>query len=108
MRGRARAFYASLFSPDLTNAETHRMLRTELPTVSVGDRDRLELPLSLAELSEALRRIPTNKSLGTDRLIVEFYSGVATLFSPELRPEVLGVTEVVPGRLLDVRAYVED
>ncbi|CAM2112990.1 unnamed protein product [Caretta caretta] len=34
-------------------------------------------------------------------------AGVATLFSPELRPEVLGVAEVVLGRLLYVWACVE-
>ncbi|CAM2114726.1 unnamed protein product [Caretta caretta] len=34
-------------------------------------------------------------------------AAVATLFSPKLRPEVLGVAEVVPGRLLHVRACVE-
>ncbi|CAM2117787.1 unnamed protein product [Caretta caretta] len=34
-------------------------------------------------------------------------AGVATLFSPELRPEVLGVAEVMPGHLLHVRACVE-
>ncbi|CAM2095681.1 unnamed protein product [Caretta caretta] len=45
----------------------------EFPTVSAGDRDRLELPLTLAEFSEALRHMPTNKSLGMDGLTVEFY-----------------------------------
>ncbi|CAM2113259.1 unnamed protein product [Caretta caretta] len=30
--------------------------------VSVGDQDQLELPLTLVKFSEALRRIPTNKS----------------------------------------------
>ncbi|CAM2105228.1 unnamed protein product [Caretta caretta] len=34
-------------------------------------------------------------------------AGVATLFFPELRPEVLGVAEVVPGRLLHDQACVE-
>ncbi|CAM2112420.1 unnamed protein product [Caretta caretta] len=34
-------------------------------------------------------------------------AGVATLFSPELWPEVLGVAEVVLGHLLHVRACVE-
>ncbi|CAM2100115.1 unnamed protein product [Caretta caretta] len=34
-------------------------------------------------------------------------AGVATLFSPKLRPEVLGVAEVVPGHLLHVWACVE-
>ncbi|CAM2117249.1 unnamed protein product [Caretta caretta] len=32
---------------------------------------------------------------------------VATLFSPELLPEVLGVAKLVPGHLLHVRACVE-
>ncbi|CAM2116464.1 unnamed protein product [Caretta caretta] len=41
--------------------------------VSVGDREQLESPLSLAELLEALRHMPTNKSLGMDGLTMEFY-----------------------------------
>ncbi|CAM5175462.1 unnamed protein product [Eretmochelys imbricata] len=70
---RARAFYASLFSLDLTNPNACRVLWDELPMVSAGDRDRLELPLTLAEFSEALRCMPTNKSPGMDGLTVEFY-----------------------------------
>ncbi|CAM2105159.1 unnamed protein product [Caretta caretta] len=34
-------------------------------------------------------------------------AGVATLFSPTLRPEVLGVTEAVPGHLLHLRVRME-
>ncbi|CAM5079773.1 unnamed protein product, partial [Natator depressus] len=34
-------------------------------------------------------------------------AGVATLFSPTLRPEVLGVTEAMPGHLLHLRVRVE-
>ncbi|CAM4468701.1 unnamed protein product [Lepidochelys kempii] len=34
-------------------------------------------------------------------------AGVATLFSPNLRPEVLGVTEAVPGHLLHLRVHME-
>ncbi|CAM2113425.1 unnamed protein product [Caretta caretta] len=37
MRGRARAFYASLFSPDPTDPNACRVLWDELPTVSAGD-----------------------------------------------------------------------
>ncbi|CAM2110861.1 unnamed protein product [Caretta caretta] len=51
---RARAFYASLFSPDPTDPGARRVLWEELPTVSASDQDRLELPLTLAEFSEAL------------------------------------------------------
>ncbi|CAM2118439.1 unnamed protein product [Caretta caretta] len=73
MCGRARAFYASLFSPDLTDPGACRVLWEELPMVSVSDQDRLEFPLTLAEFSEALRHMPTNKSPGMDGLTVEFY-----------------------------------
>ncbi|CAM2100581.1 unnamed protein product [Caretta caretta] len=34
-------------------------------------------------------------------------AGVATLFSPDLRPEVLGVTEAMPGRLLHRQVRIE-
>ncbi|CAM2118447.1 unnamed protein product [Caretta caretta] len=34
-------------------------------------------------------------------------AGVATLFSPNLWPEVLGVTEAVPGRLLNLQVHME-
>ncbi|CAM2100580.1 unnamed protein product [Caretta caretta] len=72
MCGRARAFYASLLSPDPTNPSACRVLWEELPMVSASDRDPLELPLTLAEFSEALRCMPTNKSQGMDGLTVEF------------------------------------
>ncbi|CAM2097014.1 unnamed protein product [Caretta caretta] len=71
MCGRARDFYTSLFSPDLTDPGACRVLWEELSTV--GDRDGLELPLTLAKFSEALHRMPTNKSPGMDGLTVEFY-----------------------------------
>ncbi|CAM2112798.1 unnamed protein product [Caretta caretta] len=84
MCGRAHDFYISLFSPDLTHPGTCRVLWKELPTVSVSDRDRLELPLTLAEFSEALRRMPTNKSPGMDGLTVEFYRVFWDILGPDL------------------------
>ncbi|CAM4552099.1 unnamed protein product, partial [Caretta caretta] len=84
MCGRARAFYASLFSPDPTNPSACRVLWEELPMVSASDRDRLELPLTLAEFSEALRRMPTNKSPGMDGLTVEFYRVFWDVLGPAL------------------------
>ncbi|CAM2098828.1 unnamed protein product [Caretta caretta] len=84
MCGRARDFYTSLFSSDLTDPGACGVLWEELPTVSVGDRDRLELPLTLAEFSEALRRMPTNKSPGMDGLTVEFYRTFWDILGPDL------------------------
>ncbi|CAM2114048.1 unnamed protein product [Caretta caretta] len=84
MCGRACDFYTSLFSPDPTDPDTCEVLWEELPTVSVGNRDRLELPLTLAEFSEALRRMPTNKSPGMDGLTVEFYRAFWDILGPDL------------------------
>ncbi|CAM5160252.1 unnamed protein product [Natator depressus] len=81
---RARAFYTSLFSPDPTDPSACRVLWEELPTVSASDRDWLELPLTLAEFSEALCRMPTNKSPGMDRLTVEFYRVFWDILGPDL------------------------
>ncbi|CAM5156148.1 unnamed protein product [Natator depressus] len=83
MCGRARAFYTSLFSPDPTDPSVCRVLWEELRTVSTSDRDWLELPLTLAEFSEALRRMPT-KSPGMDGLTVEFYRVFWDVLGPDL------------------------
>ncbi|CAM2111721.1 unnamed protein product [Caretta caretta] len=84
MCGRARAFYTSLFSPDPTNPGAYRMLWEELPTVSASNRDQLVLPLTLAEFSEALCRMPTNKSPGMDGLTMEFYHVFWDVLGPDL------------------------
>ncbi|CAM4711635.1 unnamed protein product, partial [Lepidochelys kempii] len=84
MCGRAQAFYASLFSLDPTDPSACRVLWEELPTVSASDRDRLELPLTLAEFSEALLRMPTNKSPGMDGLTMEFYRVFWDVLGPDL------------------------
>ncbi|CAM2111208.1 unnamed protein product [Caretta caretta] len=80
----AGAFYASLFSLDLTDPNACRVLWEGLSMVSLDDRDRLELPLTLAAFSEALRRMPTNKSPGMDGLTVEFYHVFWDVLGPDL------------------------
>ncbi|CAM2112533.1 unnamed protein product [Caretta caretta] len=84
MWGRARAFYASFFSPDLTDPSACRVLWEELPRVSASNRDRLVLPLTLAEFSEALHRMPTNKSPGMDGMTVEFCRVFWDVLGPDL------------------------
>ncbi|CAM2096371.1 unnamed protein product [Caretta caretta] len=84
MCGRARDIYTSLFSPDPTDPGACGVLWEKLPTVSMGYRDRLELPLTLAEFSEALRRMPTNKSLGMDGLTMEFYHAFWDILGPDV------------------------
>ncbi|CAM2105879.1 unnamed protein product [Caretta caretta] len=84
MCGRAQAFYASLFSLDPTDPSACRVLWEALPMVSASNRDWLELPLTLAEFSEALRRMFTNKSPGMDGLTVEFYRMFWDVLDPDL------------------------
>ncbi|CAM2099496.1 unnamed protein product [Caretta caretta] len=84
MCGRARAFYASLFSLDPTDPKACRVLWEELPMVSMGNRDQLELPLTLAKFSEALCRMPTNKSPGIVGLPMEFYRVFWDVLGPDL------------------------
>ncbi|CAM2112895.1 unnamed protein product [Caretta caretta] len=60
------------------------VLWEELPTVSMGNRDQLELPLTLTEFLEAHRRMLTNKSLGMDGLTVEFYRMFWDVLGPDL------------------------
>ncbi|CAM2096462.1 unnamed protein product [Caretta caretta] len=81
---RARVFYTSLFSLDPTDPSACRVLWKELPTVSASDRDWLELPLTLAEFSEALCHMPTNKSPGMDGLTMEFYRVFWDVLGPDL------------------------
>ncbi|CAM2119976.1 unnamed protein product [Caretta caretta] len=84
MCGRARDVYASLFSPDPTDSGACRVLWEELPMVSASNQDRLKLPLILAKFSEALRRMPTNKSPGMDGLTVEIYRVFWDVLGPDL------------------------
>ncbi|CAM2096440.1 unnamed protein product [Caretta caretta] len=69
---------------DLTDPGACGVLSEELPTVSVGDREWLELPLTLAVFSEALRRMPTHKSLSMDGLTVKFYRAFWDILGPDL------------------------
>ncbi|CAM2096310.1 unnamed protein product [Caretta caretta] len=84
MHGRAGVFYVDLFSPAPIDPDACRVLWNRLPTVSVGDWDRLELPLTLAKFSEALRHMPTNKYLSMDGLTVEFYGVFWDVLGPDL------------------------
>ncbi|CAM2105170.1 unnamed protein product [Caretta caretta] len=84
MCGRARAFYAHLFSPDPTDPSACRVLWEELPMVIASDRDWLQLPLTLAKFWKALRRMPTNKSPSMEGLTVEFYRVFWNILGPDL------------------------
>ncbi|CAM2097676.1 unnamed protein product [Caretta caretta] len=101
---RARAFYTGLLSPDLTVPEHSASVRIELPTVSAGNRDWLELPLTLAEFSEALCCMSTNKSPGmdgADRGVLP-WSVLVDVIHPDQ-------TYTVPGRtIFDILYLVRD
>ncbi|CAM2111029.1 unnamed protein product [Caretta caretta] len=84
MHRRTRAFYSRLFSPDPTDSNACWVHWKELPRVSAGNWDWLELPLTLAEFSEALRLMLANKSLCMDGLTIDFYRMFWDVLSPDL------------------------
>ncbi|CAM2104977.1 unnamed protein product [Caretta caretta] len=84
MRGAKKHVTCLLKEDDLTDPSARRVLWEELPTVSASDRDRLELPLTLAEFLEALHHMPTNKSPSMDRLTVEVYRVFWDILGPDL------------------------
>ncbi|CAM4634412.1 unnamed protein product [Lepidochelys olivacea] len=76
---RTRAFYTGSVGSGEKRLNACRVLWDRLLTVSTGNQDRLELPLTLAEFLEALCRMPTNKSPGMDGLTVDIlYSGTSS------------------------------
>ncbi|CAM2119654.1 unnamed protein product [Caretta caretta] len=100
MCGRARDFYTSLFSLDRTDPGAFRVLWEELPTVSVGDRDRLELPLTLAEFSEAIK--DTDYKIVAKAISLRLGSVMADVIHPDQ-------TYTVPGRsIFDNLFLVQD
>nr|XP_042702031.1 uncharacterized protein LOC101937174 [Chrysemys picta bellii] len=99
---RARAFYAGLSSPDPTDADVCRVLWDGLPMVCTGDRDRLELPLTLAEFSEALHLMPTNKSSGMDGLTA-ISLRLRSLLADVVHPDQ---TYTIPGRTIFDNLYL--
>ncbi|CAM2113491.1 unnamed protein product [Caretta caretta] len=112
MSGRARVFYTNLFSLDPTDTDACRVLWKEIPTISAGDQDQLELPLTLAEFSEALCLMPTNKSPsmdGDDRGVLPQLLGCpqpGPCHLSGLSPWGVGPSSVVqdPGNLVWVEA----
>ncbi|CAM2118850.1 unnamed protein product [Caretta caretta] len=70
--------------PGLTDTDAYRVLWDGVLTVSAGDQDRLELPLTLTKFSEALHQMLTNKSPDMDGLTVEFYRVFWDILSPDL------------------------
>nr|P14381.1 RecName: Full=Transposon TX1 uncharacterized 149 kDa protein; AltName: Full=ORF 2 [Xenopus laevis]AAA49976.1 ORF2 [Xenopus laevis] len=73
IRDRARSFYQNLFSPDPISPDACEELWDGLPVVSERRKERLETPITLDELSQALRLMPHNKSPGLDGLTIEFF-----------------------------------
>lgn len=75
---------SSPFSLDPTNADSCRVLLDELPLVSAGDWDWLEQPLTLAQFSEVLHLMLTNKSLVICEMAVMFYRTFWDMLDPDL------------------------
>jgi len=73
---RIRVFYAKLYSGTKVDVDACSILWNSLPEATTEDRERLEAPFSLEELTIALHSLSLNKSPGVDGLSCEFYNKV--------------------------------
>ena len=53
-----------------------------MPTISEIDRSRLDQPVTINELSIALKDLPNDKTPGTDGLASNFYSLLGQIIVP--------------------------
>jgi exonuclease III len=73
IRNHARVFYQDLYSPDPVDIESQEVLLDNLPQLSAESKSFLDEPLTLEELSTAVKLVNKNKSPGIDGLPSEFY-----------------------------------
>ena len=79
------SFYSPLFSEDFIDEPCkERCLSGIQSTLSLEQRDSCEGPLSLTELSNALKSLDLNRSPGLDGLTVEFYLHFWDVLAPLL------------------------
>ena len=95
------------FQPDMTHLEE---FMGELPTISPEDRAVLEAPITMAEITKALKTSPKHRAPGLDGLPHEFYQKTQHIIGPTLikvfqeqldRGELIpsgkeGVTRLIP------------
>jgi len=93
MLGATADFYKDLYSEDLnpSRSDHQHLFFNSLPEkkLSLSDLNDLDRPLTLQELSSALKSMQNNKSPGLDGLTVEFYKA----FWPTLGPMLLHVAQ---------------
>lgn len=66
-------FYEELYNSQPCEPEATEELLNGLPQLSESERNKLEEPLSLRELSAVPQQLSNGKSLGLDGLTSEFY-----------------------------------
>lgn len=77
-------FYQNLYSSEPCEAEARRALLLGVPQLPEEDREELDHPLSLAELTRAVNEQSSGKSPGLDGLPAEFYQALWGVIGPDL------------------------
>ncbi|KAI4891758.1 hypothetical protein NFI96_005206 [Prochilodus magdalenae] len=73
VRDRAVEFYSDLYKAESCDDACVDTLMADLPKLTVGDVDSLDLPLTLDELKTAVSQMAPGRAPGIDGLPVEFY-----------------------------------
>lgn len=76
-------FYSSLYTSE--SSQDNRFVESlGLPTISDKDKARLEEPISVAEIGQAIKLMKNRKASGPDGYPIEFYKAFATKLTPIL------------------------
>lgn len=73
IRDGAAEFYRELFKAEPVNKQQISVLHSQLPTLSIEDKETLDLPINFQELTEAVYQMAPGRAPGIDGLSAEFY-----------------------------------
>ena len=86
-------FYLQLYSSEIKKVNTDYFKTVTFPSISIEDRDMLDMPLTLQEVEIAIKQLKVGKCPGLDGFSIEFYS--------KLLPELKYILHSLYLRIID-------
>ena len=94
-------FYAQLYTPTPIDAPVQaRLLSNLTPRLTDAQRFFMDSPISMAELTQAVSQLPSNKSPGMDGIPIEFYQNFWPLLNDHFFLTILLMCLPMDFRLL--------